>query len=699
MARYFHLATLPALVTGVLFGLLALLSTQSLSANPPGQNAIDLAAPRVPGELLVKFRPESDRASTQAILERMGGKVQAHIPAIGVSLVKLPEAGLLHALEQLNAHPDVEFAEPNYLLDLDDIFVPNDPNYALYQKTYLDRLEMPAAWMLSSGDPSAIIAIIDTGIYRTHEDLAGAIWLNPGEIPGNGKDDDLNGFVDDTWGWDFAYGDNEPVDDHGHGTHVAGIAAARTDNGKGIAGMAGGKNGTGGARVMAVKIFRGIVGTYAALTQGIVYAVDNGARIINMSLGAYSYSRAEEAAVNYAWQRGAVLVAAAGNSAKSYVHYPSAHPNVIGVSATTAEDTPAAFTNFGFYVSVAAPGATIYSTYLQNTYVSLSGTSMATPHVSGLAALIWARNPRLTNSQVRQIIQNSADDLGAPDWDPYYGFGRINARKALELADRTPLATPTPFHTPAPQPVWPPDCQELIQAGSFELPDLSAWHITGEVTRTQSPAPSPAYGQWAIKLAGQAGTSGELWQNISVPATATALTLSFGNRIESQDTAWGPDPNDPHTDHLRGEFRDASGHTLYTFLQAGNWSDSSNMGLAWDNFLYPLPIEDVKTLHRAGTVQLYFYADNNPAPSPPTTFYLDDIRLCAGRCTQAGDVNADTLVDLVDVMQVAGHWPASAGSPIYVPAFDLNQDGQIDVVDVMEVAAHWGESCFSNEPQ
>lgn len=689
-----------ALVTGLLLGLLVSILSAPLGAAPTTPPAIDLAAPRVPGEALVRFRREVAHAAAVTMIERLGGQVQVRIPAIDVTLVKLPEAGLAQALDQLNSNPGVEFAEPNYVLDLADIFIPNDPDYTNWQKYYLERLELPAAWTLSTGDPSTVIAIVDTGIDMNHPDLAGAVWLNPDEIPGNGSDDDHNGFVDDVWGWDFASSNNNPADDHGHGTHVAGIVAARTNNGKGIAGIAGGNNGAGGARVMAVKVFRAGIGSYATLIQGIIYAVNNGARIINLSLGAYAYSRAEEAAVNYAWERGAVLVGAAGNGNRNYIgtnylFYPAAHPAVVGVSATDQYDHRASFSNYGAFISVAAPGVSIYSTLPKNNYGWKSGTSMSTPHVSGLAALVWARNPRLTNAQVRKIIEDSADDLGDPGWDPSYGFGRINARKALELADRTPGSTATPSPTPPPQPIWPPDCQNLIQGGSFETPDLSAWNLTGAITRTQSPAPTARLGQWAMRLAGQADTQAELWQTISIPITTTALTLEFSDRIETQDfNGWGSDKEDPHTDHFRAEFRDATGQSLFTLLRAGNQSDTGGSNLNWDDHLFPLAPADVRTLRSANTVQLYFYADNNAAPSPPTTFYVDGIRLCAGRCIQAGDLNADGTVDLVDIMQAASHWPARSGDALYDPQFDLDGNGQIDVLDVMQVAAHWGEGCF-----
>jgi subtilisin family serine protease len=254
-------------------------------------------------------------------------------------------------------------------------------------------------------------------------DLSTGIWINAGEIPGNGVDDDGNGFVDDVNGWNFADGNNAIYDDYGHGTHVAGIAAGRINNGIGIAGMAG------NVTIMSVDVFpRSGFGTYEDLIQGMIYATDNGARVINLSLGATSYSKGEEAAVDYAWAHGVVVVAAAGNTGRTSYHYPAGHPHAIAVAATDAYDNLAGFSTRGDFVDVAAPGVSIWSTFPGNRYGRLSGTSMATPHVAGLAALILSLDPGLTPDQVRALIEQNADDLGSAGWDPNFGHGRINGR-------------------------------------------------------------------------------------------------------------------------------------------------------------------------------------------------------------------------------------------------------------------------------
>jgi len=220
--------------------------------------------------------------------------------------------------------------------------------------------------------------------------------------------------------------DDDPADDQGHGTHVAGIAAAAINNGQGIAGIAG------QSLILPVKVLNeNNQGTWADVAEGIIYAVDQGARVINLSLGSTADSSTVHDAVLYAWSHNVVIVAAAGNDGTTTPYYPAAYAEVIGVSATTPDDVRAGFSSYGTHISVAAPGATIYSTTPGNSYSFKSGTSMAAPHVSGLAALLLAQDGSRTNAEVRQIIEQSADDLGAPGWDEEYGYGRVNAYKAV----------------------------------------------------------------------------------------------------------------------------------------------------------------------------------------------------------------------------------------------------------------------------
>ncbi len=624
------LAPLAPLGAGLGAGLAAALPTRAAPPLP------DLRAPLFAGELLVKWRVpgkgHEKRQAAQSLLASLQATVVEEFPALDMELLRLPEKQLETALSRLQAHSLVEWAEPNYLLELD--FTPDDPYYASSQSYHMLNMEMEAAWDLSLGEPSVVIAVIDTGIDFAHSDLAEGIWTNPDEVPGNGLDDDHNGYVDDVHGWDFIEEDNWPQDMHGHGTHVSGIAAARINNGLGVAGMAG------QATIMPLGIFHPHgFGTYADLIEAIIYATDNGALIINMSLGAVSYSRGEEAAVNYAWEHGVVVVAAAGNNSNDAVHYPAAHDNVLAVSSVTASDTRSSFSSYGDFVDLAAPGSSVMSCRRGNSYGRMSGTSMASPHVAGLAALIRSRNPTLTNGEVRQILENSADDLGEAGWDRYYGHGRINGRRAMEA---TPLPTPpvpTPPPPPLPRPLWPPYCQELVSNGDFEetaltdwprLPRLGrglgrGWQFTGEAVLDEGVAYS---GERSLRLAGAYGSTAEAWQQLTIPSDVTAATLFFAIRIHSDDGGFGSDPNDPFDDHLKVSFRNLNGKPLISLLRAGNTSDGAP-GLPWDEYLYRLTTDDLERLRYEGTVQLHFYADNND-DEETTLFHVDLVRFCAG---------------------------------------------------------------------
>ncbi len=509
-----------------------------------------------------------------------------------------------------------QWSEPNYLFALDTI--PDDPYYVNPQAGYLERLEMPAAWDKTTGRPEIVIAILDTGVNMAHPDLGAGIWTNPGETPGNGVDDEGNGFIDDIHGWDFAGDDNLPDDDYGHGTHVAGIAGARINNATGIAGMAG------AATLMPVDVFQGGIGSYADLIQAILYATDNGAWVINMSLGATSYSRGEEAAVNYAWEHDVVVVASAGNDYREVVKYPAAHVNAIAVAATYSTNSleeHAAFSNWGDFVDVAAPGVAIWSSYF-NGYRYSSGTSMSAPHVSGLAALIRSADPTLTAAQVRALIEQNADDLGSTGWDPYFGHGRINARRALQGV--TVVPGPAPVKPQKPNPIWPTGCREVVQNGGFEDETARPWQLD-YVNLLPAPTGEPSR---AAQFPGGPSSRNRMTQTITIPAYLTAATLAFDFRIETTDGGWGTSPQAPWDDSFTVEFRRTDGTLLRSLLRTGNTADTSNAGLAWDDYLYVLNAEDLALLRTNRPVVIAFEAQND-GDGFPTTVWVDDVRLCA----------------------------------------------------------------------
>jgi hypothetical protein len=301
----------------------------------------------------------------------------------------------------------------------------------------LSKIQAPAAWDTFGSSPTRVlIATVDTGIDSSHSEFGGKIWNNPGETPGNSLDDDGNGYVDDTWGWDFYNQDNDPSDDNMHGTYVSSIAAAAED-GTGVAGVCP------WCELMAVKVLGASgSGTLDAVADGITYAADNGARVINLSLAGPVPAQTLEDAVDYAWTQGSLVVAAAGNDGAETKVYPAAYANAMSVASTNIEDYRSCFSNYSEgYISVAAPGEAILGAVPGGGYETHSGTSAAAPHASGLGGLLFSQDQTRTNSFVRGLIENSSEDLGPNDVDAYFGYGRINALRAVNQ-DTTDTAPP-----------------------------------------------------------------------------------------------------------------------------------------------------------------------------------------------------------------------------------------------------------------
>jgi subtilisin family serine protease len=414
----------------------------------------------VPGFVVVKIhstatarslaepRASTGLASLDAKLQRFGAtgvqKMFRHkpihpgsgIPDISRILrVRIPERmnPVMVALA-LERDPNVEYAEPVYLRR--PLEVPNDPMYS--QQHHLPQIHAPEAWDVQKGDTSVIIAIIDTGIDYDHEDLAANVWTNEEEASGvAGVDDDGNGYVDDIHGWDFGNDDADPTDPSvsaggGHGTHCAGIASAATNNQTGVAGV------SWHCKVMAVKtspdedleyIYYGF--------EGIVYAADNGADVISNSWGGSGYSQMEEEVIAYAHSKGAIVVCAAGNDNIDGPDYPSSYRNAVSVAAVRVDDFKTGYSSFGPAVDIAAPGgdvgAMILSTIPDNSYQAWSGTSMATPVVSGVCGLVKSHHPDWTNDQIIRQVLLSADDIYPlnPSYRHRLGHGRVNAFRAV----------------------------------------------------------------------------------------------------------------------------------------------------------------------------------------------------------------------------------------------------------------------------
>ena len=529
-----------------------------LSANNDESPLAD--APYVPDQIVVKLKEGLNSPYAAQLHTAQETTVVDEIPQIGVQILRVPPGEIEARITAYRADPRVEYAEPDYIAQPAN--EPNDPYYGDGAQWGLQKIFAPQAWDLSTGDSDVVIAVLDWGVDLDHPDLRDKMWTNPDEIPDNETDDDGNGYTDDVYGWDFANDDNNPQDDYGHGSHVAGIAAAATNNGVGIAGVAFNN------RIMAVKVGDGATGKarYSSIANGIIYAADNGVKVINLSLGGYAFSTNLGDAVNYAWAAGCIMVGAAGNNNKSDLFYPAAYDNVIGVSSTDQNDVRASSSNYGSYISVAAPGVGIYSTYWNgnSTYTFMSGTSMATPHVAGLAALLFSQDDTSTNATVRSLIEVTADDLDAAGWDQYYGYGRINAYAALSNTEPTPTPTLTstntpmpPTATPTPEPGGSSYVQRVNSGGdSYSAAQGAYSWVSGEyevstelgvdwVSGADESPIDPA-ADWVSSTAEDAGASGADSENWVYLGTATEepkpkIGAEPSAYVAAQSAGWDPD--------------------------------------------------------------------------------------------------------------------------------------------------------------
>ncbi len=412
-------------------------TVQSLQAGLPRRERVKSlqGLPRyVPDQLLVKFRPGVQAQSVGSLHQAAGGRVVRVVPQLGVHVVKLnPGVTAASALAAYRASPLVQYAEQDAYAYA--FATPDDPGYPL--QWHYPKIGLPAAWDVTTGAP-VIVAVVDTGIRFDHPDLAGVTVA----------------------GYDFFDNDPDPTDpgcptvdpdDASHGTHVAGTVAALTNNRLGVAGVAWG--GVTAVKIMPIRVLGEDVssnkcgtGTLSMVAQGIIYAADKGAKVVNLSLGGDGTSQTLQDAVNYVLARGVTLVAAAGNDDTSTPSYPAAYPGVIAVSATACNDQKASYSNYGAHIWVAAPGgdlvdctgdgrpelvwSTCWSPSAGYFYCRAAGTSMATPHVSGVAALLVSRGI-VGPAAVRNRLRDTAVDLGPPGWDQFFGYGLVNAAAAV----------------------------------------------------------------------------------------------------------------------------------------------------------------------------------------------------------------------------------------------------------------------------
>ncbi|WP_052504593.1 S8 family serine peptidase [Rossellomorea aquimaris] len=349
--------------------------------------------------VIVKLKKPVDKAAIEGY-EVLANQENNAAPIVTMDV---PDGqGVESFIKDLENDSDVEYAEPDHLIKLNH--VPNDSYYSL--QWHHQNIESERTWDQTKGSSDVVVAVIDNGVDVDHPEFAGRI-VAP---------------------YDTVY-NTTTMTKGDHGTHVAGIIGSSMDNWMGLAGVAPETS------IMPIDAFFNEESAYSSdVIEGIYYAVNNGADIINMSLGNYYYSSVYNDAIQYAYDNGVVVIAAAGNDNTSDSHYPSSYPNVISVASTTEYDTKSGFSNYGYDIDIAAPGSSILSTLPDSEYGWMDGTSMASPVVAGVAALILANEPDLTNDQVADRLYASADDLGASGKDYFYGHGRVNAREAVGVA-------------------------------------------------------------------------------------------------------------------------------------------------------------------------------------------------------------------------------------------------------------------------
>ncbi len=518
----------------------------------------------VEGELLVKYKNGTATAAAFEMNSQIGANVVEEFPEIGWQRVKIPaNLSFDKALSLYKSNAEVEYVQPNFYYHL--LATPNDAQFGtLYG---MQKISALSAWDLTTGSSAVVVADIDTGLKYTHEDLAANAWRNPGEIPNNNIDDDGNGFVDDYYGYDFFYNDSDPIDDAGgHGTHTAGTIGAVGNNSLGVTGV------NWNVKIMAIKIYspNGSDSTSAMLVNAYNYIrmmKNRGVniRITNNSYGgcgeACGYDQATKDALDAMGEAGILNVFAAGNNGRDIEttpFYPASYtsPGVLTVAASDANDNKAGFSNFGATsVDVAAPGVNILSTWStsNSAYATISGTSMATPHTAGAAALLSAYNPNLSPASLKATLMNTVDVL--PQWNGLVKTGgRINVARALQ---NQTVCTFTPANSSQ---------TAAVGGGNYSVNITAPTNCDYTVTSSDS---------WITITSGNTGSSNGTI-SYSVPASAVGRTgkISIGGTIFTVYQL-GPTSLPPTKTIL--DF-DGDGRTDYSAIQ------NLSGGMLWNNY-------------------------------------------------------------------------------------------------------------------
>jgi subtilisin family serine protease len=405
-------------------------------------------------------------------------------------------------IEAFHKQREIDYVEQVPILRHE--YTPNDLGTASGNNSqwYLHKINAQAAWDISKGNPNVVVAIVDDAVMVNHIDLNPNAYINTGEIPNNGIDDDGNGYVDDYMGFDISTNSsnpNPPNANFSHGTHVAGIVGAATDNGIGIASIGF------GIKILGVKASTSNTNITHGY-PGVTFAADAGAHVINMSWGGSGYSATGNNVINYAYNKGCILIAASGNDNSSSVFYPAGYNNVISVSNSTSTDAKASSSNYGTWIDITAPGSTIRSTIPSSsnpngTYGNKTGTSMASPLVAGLCGLMLSVNPGLTQAQIKHCLLSSADNIDAqnPTFIGQLGAGRINAYKALQCVETVSSQPPAPVVAVNKETICPDETVNFSASSTAGLIDTYQWQFPGGTPATSTdPSPQVTYSQYGV---------------------------------------------------------------------------------------------------------------------------------------------------------------------------------------------------------
>lgn len=656
------------------------LTAATIGANPSSIKPTTAAADEyAPNELLVRFTPAADAqlntqpmtgllqvnaisAQLTAVNLQVGltalaptfPVVHSHPQLLAAALPKTP--GLLNTAATLDisqfartytlhltgdvlaaqaayiALPDVEAAQPNYSYTVQQT-LPNDEFYTSGQLWGLSEIEAEQAWAQSSGD-GVVVAVIDTGIDFSHPDLAANIYINPAEIANNHLDDDGNGYVDDVQGWDFVEGDNHPQDANGHGSHVAGTIAAVGQNKYGVIGIAP------HSKIMPL---RGLnrSGSSSDLANALLYASTSAAQVINNSWGGGTSDSLIVSAVKFATLANKVVVSAAGNDMRSTCQNggPFQAESGLTVSAADKNESPTYFSNYGIQVDLIAPGVDILSTYPnlplfgtpliggdQAKYLDLSGTSMAAPHVSAVAALVRAVRPEWTAAQVKQALRYSARAWGANGFDVQSGYGMVNARQAVALAiagQPRPLAE---LNSPA-------NCSEV--SGNIYIYGNAGSGQFYEVAIGSGLTPAVFLPFFSATSASNNSQLLATFDTKRVPDGVYTLRV----RVKAQDDTWSEDRNEIRITNNQtlcanladnfepdNDFSKLRSVTLPLFEQhthhcTGNYEQDALTFMAIPGHTYLVRVENATGISQLGTLELYCFGDYNGLSS---NVYWDD---------------------------------------------------------------------------